>query len=114
MKTMWVLLIIILCFNFILALDKTHSSCVSTANFSNYTLKDDGCSSGGHIRFPLLITSLGGSGTHHVTCLLRNLGFKLDHERLAEDGAVVSVNLSLCLLVHEVEMRSLSCFLLKY
>lgn len=40
--------------------------------------------------YKLLVTGLGGSGTHYVTSRLRNLGFLLGHERLKRDGSVVS------------------------
>lgn len=38
---------------------------------------------------PVLVTGLGGSGTHFVANKLRSAGFKFYHEDLAEDGSVV-------------------------
>ena len=39
--------------------------------------------------FPLLITGLGGTGTHFVTLELQKLRFDLAHEGIGSDGAVV-------------------------
>lgn len=38
--------------------------------------------------YPILVTSLGGAGTHHITCMLEALGISVGHERIARDGAV--------------------------
>ena len=40
--------------------------------------------------YPVLVTGLGGSGTHYITNELRSAGFKFFHEDVGEDGAVVS------------------------
>ena len=39
--------------------------------------------------YPVLVTGLGGSGTHFITNKLRSVGFKFYHEDLGDDGAVV-------------------------
>jgi len=39
--------------------------------------------------YPVLITGLGGSGTHFLTNKLRSAGFKFYHEDVAQDGSVV-------------------------
>jgi hypothetical protein len=39
--------------------------------------------------YPVLVTGLGGSGTHHITNNLRSAGFKFYHEDVGDDGAVV-------------------------
>lgn len=44
----------------------------------------------GSHQYKLLLTSLGGSGTHYITCLLQDLNLKFDHERIQEHGAIVS------------------------
>jgi len=44
----------------------------------------------GSHRYGLLVTSLGGSGTHYITCLLQDLNLQFDHERIHLDGAIVS------------------------
>lgn len=38
--------------------------------------------------FPLLVTGLGGSGTHAVARRLREMGVDVDHEHIATHGAV--------------------------
>ena len=38
----------------------------------------------------VLVTGLGGSGTHFIANHLRSLGYRLHHEGLDDDGAVVS------------------------
>ena len=38
--------------------------------------------------YPLLITGLGGSGTHAVALRLREMGVDVDHEHIAAQGAV--------------------------
>jgi hypothetical protein len=40
--------------------------------------------------FPVLITGLGGAGTHFLTKELQNLGFDLAHEDISSQGSVVS------------------------
>ena len=42
--------------------------------------------------YPVLVTGLGGSGTHYITNKLRSVGFKFYHEDLGDDGAVVRLN----------------------
>lgn len=41
-------------------------------------------------RLPMLITGLGGSGSHYLSNALEELGFRLPHESIARDGSVVS------------------------
>eukprot|EP01034_Spumella_vulgaris_P021971 gene21971-28053_t len=38
--------------------------------------------------FPLLVTGLGGSGSHYLANTLRGAGFEVSHEELDKDGAV--------------------------
>lgn len=49
----------------------------------------------------VLVTGLGGSGTHFITNHLRSLGWRLHHEGLDDDGAVVSYAL-LVPLIHVI------------
>jgi hypothetical protein len=42
-------------------------------------------------RFSLLVTGLGGSGTHFIANSLQQLGFSMHHEDLGQQGAVVSM-----------------------
>jgi len=45
--------------------------------------------------YPVLVTGLGGSGTHHITNSLRSAGFSFYHEAIGgEDGAVVRSTLT--------------------
>ncbi len=39
--------------------------------------------------YPVLVTGLGGSGTHFITRELNALGFHLSHESIADQGSVV-------------------------
>lgn len=38
--------------------------------------------------YPILITGLGGSGTHYVSRILREMGFNVQHEALGSHGSV--------------------------
>ena len=40
--------------------------------------------------YPMLVTGLGGTGTHFIANSLQNLGFDLVHEGIGSEGAVVS------------------------
>lgn len=40
--------------------------------------------------YPILITGLGGTGTHYLANTLHNLDFFLNHERIGSHGSVVS------------------------
>lgn len=42
--------------------------------------------------YPLLVTGLGGSGTHESAAKLIEKGLDLPHEELGVDGSVVSVS----------------------
>jgi hypothetical protein len=42
-------------------------------------------------RYPLLITGLGGTGTHFLANQLQELGFRINHEGIGSHGSVVSV-----------------------
>ena len=42
--------------------------------------------------YPVLITGAGGSGSHAVALILRNLGIRVHHERLDIEGSVVSLS----------------------
>lgn len=45
-------------------------------------------------RYPLLVTGLGGSGTHFVANSLQQLGFPINHESIGQLGSVVSTHLT--------------------
>ncbi len=51
-------------------------------------------------RYPLLITGLGGTGTHYLANQLQQLGFRINHESIGKQGAVVSSILSLSVCCH--------------
>ena len=38
---------------------------------------------------PLLIESSGGSGSHQISCLLRKIGIRIQHEQVDKHGSVV-------------------------
>lgn len=40
---------------------------------------------------PILLTGLGGAGTHNLTNQLTKMGIRVDHESLLEDGTVVRI-----------------------
>ena len=42
--------------------------------------------------YPLLVTGLGGSGTHAVSKQLRDRGVQVGHEEIETDGSVVRMN----------------------
>jgi hypothetical protein len=42
-----------------------------------------------HNLYPLLVTGLGGSGTHFITKELQTLGFNVAHEDIDRDGSIV-------------------------
>jgi len=48
-----------------------------------------GCFTATAALYPLLVTGLGGSGTHEVASRLRSSGVDVAHEELRPDGAVV-------------------------
>lgn len=48
--------------------------------------------------YPLLVTGLGGSGTHEATTQLRSSGVDVAHEEIRPDGAVVRVEHVSCVL----------------
>lgn len=47
--------------------------------------------------YPVLITGLGGAGTHFVSNFLNDIGYRFRHERLGKDGSVVSIDVFLYL-----------------
>jgi hypothetical protein len=52
----------------------------------------DESTAGLHQVYPLLVTSLGGAGTHHITCMMNALNIEVGHETIKRDGAVVCVD----------------------
>jgi hypothetical protein len=69
------------------------------------------------LQYPLLITGLGGAGTHHVAQRLAGEGWRVLHEEVGADGAVVRFpSLSLAsaprpLLLHIVNQNAPFCVL---
>jgi len=54
-----------------------------------YSRKAHGCPGEYSNVYPVLVTSLGGAGTHHITCVLDALNISVGHEHLDRDGSVV-------------------------
>ena len=59
--------------------------------------------------YPVLVTGLGGSGTHHITNSLRSAGFSFYHEAMGgEDGAVVRSTLTVSSILVIITFSSFS------
>ena len=75
------------------SLQEACNKLVNTRKFSSTCFPSIGT------RYPLLVTGLGGSGTHFVANSLQTLGFRLNHESIGTQGSVVStLNISLLFL----------------
>ena len=67
---------------------KIHLQCQRYINTRKY---DASCMSPPSLLYPVLITGLGGCGSHHIAQRLDRMGLQLPHEELGEDGSVVRV-----------------------
>lgn len=64
--------------------------CYSLINSRKFGI---GCFSVSFESHPILVTGLGGSGTHEVANMLNLAGLKVPHEGLGDHGSVVSCGL---------------------
>ena len=65
-----------------------HLQCQRYVNTRKYQV---GCMSPPSSLYPILITGLGGCGSHHIAQRLGRMGLQLPHEELGGDGSVVRV-----------------------
>ena len=72
--------------------------------FQNTRKYQSECMARPSVVYPLLLTGLGGSGTHAVTQQLRDHGMDVGHEELETHGSVVRTN------TISIEIISYSCF----
>lgn len=62
-----------------------HSHCVRYVNSRKY---DPMCMPKPDYHYPLLVTGLGGSGSHFIANQMQDMGYDLRHEDIGEDGSV--------------------------
>lgn len=58
--------------------------------FTNSRKYQAGCMPVPSVLYPVLVTGLGGCGSHYIAHQLDYLGLQLPHEELGKDGSVVS------------------------
>ena len=61
----------------------------SCRRFMNSRKYQSECMERPTVVYPLLVTALGGSGTHAVSKQLRDHGYRIGHEEIETDGSVV-------------------------
>ena len=66
-----------------------HLQCQRYINTRRYQAS---CMSPPSSLYPVLITGLGGCGSHHIAQRLDRMGLQLPHEELGEDGSVVRLS----------------------
>jgi hypothetical protein len=70
----------------LIATEPLSDACSSMLNTRKY---DERCFPVPHVLRPVLITGLGGAGTHNVASLLQAAGILVEHEGVGPDGSVV-------------------------
>ena len=69
--------------------DSIQQTChMAISSFDSRKYYPDGCTPAIYKPLPILITGLGGSGTHYVTNELRKYGYNFYHEDISSQGAV--------------------------
>jgi hypothetical protein len=71
-----------------------HTRCATLLYTRKY---DPQCHPPQTLQYPLLVTGLGGAGTHFVAKRLSAEGWRVRHEEIGADGAVVRTSLAFCL-----------------